>query len=93
LEVYDPTGVTSVSVLHAPRIDTLAGKTICEAAHEDMWEAKRTFPVIRELLKKQFPTAKIIPFNEFPDTYDDLNVLVKRAKEKGCQAFIVGNAG
>ena len=28
LEIFDPTGATEVISLHAPRIDTLAGKTV-----------------------------------------------------------------
>ncbi len=93
LEVLDPGGATEVTLTHAPRLTDLAGKTICEAAHVELWEAKRTFPVVREMLQKQYPTAKIIPYTEFPDTYGDLAALTKKAKEKGCQAFIVGNAG
>jgi hypothetical protein len=43
LEVYDPTGATEVTELHAPRLKTLAGKTICELWN-DSWEGDRTKP-------------------------------------------------
>ena len=73
----------------------LHGKTICELSN-DSWEADRTFPAIRELLQRQFPTAKIVPYTEF--VYG--NVQLESAKDigdvvvkKGCQAVIVGNAG
>lgn len=92
LQVYDPTGAFEITQLFAPRLADLNGKTICEAWH-DKWEAHRTFPVIRDLLQRQFPTAKIIPYTEFPDVYGDLDLLTKLAKQKGCQAVIVGNAG
>ena len=65
LEVYDPCGAIRVTELHARRLDTLAGKTICEVSNGS-WEDDRTFPVIRELLKKAYPTAKFIPYPEFP---------------------------
>ncbi len=64
LTVYDPTGSIQVTQLNAKRLDTLAGKTICQLS-DGMWQDSRTFPVITELLQKQFPTAKIIPFTEF----------------------------
>ena len=38
---------------------------ICELS-ADKWEAGRTFPALRELLQKRFPTARILPFTEFP---------------------------
>ncbi len=60
-----------VTPLHAPRLADLNGKTICELSN-DNWEWQRTFPVIRELLQRQFPTAKIIPYTELrPDKRGD----------------------
>jgi hypothetical protein len=98
IEVYDPTGAVEVSQLHAPRLADLHGKTICELS-DGTWEDNRTFPLIRELLQKQFPTARFIPYTEFPygkggGVYliDD-NKVADMVKKKGCQAVIVGNAG
>ncbi len=93
LTVYNPTGATEITYLHAPRVDTLAGKTICEIS-DNAWEHTRTFPLIRELLQKQFPTAKIIPYTEFPGGSNliDNKEIVDRVKEKGCEAVVVGNA-
>ena len=95
LEVYDPSGATEITSLHAPRLDTLDGKTICEVSSGVTWEAFRTFPVITELLQKQFPTVKIVPFTEFPQTSDaiDSDEVAAMVKAKGCQGAIVGNAG
>jgi len=96
LEVYDPCGAFEVSLLNAPRLDTLEGKTICELSNRS-WEADRTFALIRELLQKQFPTAKFVTYDQFPTgtgalTSEDtkLGELVKAA---GCDAVITGNAG
>jgi hypothetical protein len=94
LEVYDPTGSVEVSLLFAPRLDTVEGKVICEVSNGG-WEAGRMFPLIRELLQKQFPTAEFIPYTEFPVGIFDIDIaeIGEMAKEKGCEAAIVGNAG
>ena len=94
LEVYNPTGAFEVAELHAPRLDTLAGKTICELSNGS-WQAHRAFLLIRELLLQQFPDATIVPYTEFPTGIGpiDTDETAKMLKEKGCQAAIVGNAG
>jgi hypothetical protein len=95
LEVYDPTGGFEITKLNAPRLPDLNGKTICEISN-DTWETRRTFPLIRELLQKKFPTAKIIPYTEVVATRaqcENLDYVAKMVKQKGCQAVISGNAG
>lgn len=94
LQLYNPTGAFEVTQTFAPRVADLNGKTICELSNNG-WEHARTFPLIRELLQRQYPTVKIIPYTEFPNgnptvNADNLGALVKA---KGCQAAIVGNAG
>ena len=97
LEVLNPTGATERTSLHAPRLDTLEGKTICELSN-DSWQAHRTFPLVRELLSKRFPTLKIVPCTELPfgrggfegiDTDEAADFIA----EKGYQGVIIGNAG
>ncbi len=93
LAVYDPTGAFEVTQLFAPRIADLNGATICEIS-DNLWETQRTFPLIRGLLQKQFPTAKIIPYDKLPEaTTDAASKLGETVKKAGCQAVIVGNAG
>jgi hypothetical protein len=94
LKVYDPTGAIEVTQLHARRLDDLNGRTICELSNGS-WEDNRTFPVIRELLQRQFSTAKIVPYTEFPvgNVQIDVDTTADLVKKKGCQAAIVGNAG
>ncbi len=93
-QVYDPTGAMEITELHAPRLDTLAGKTICELSN-DSWQAHRVLPEVRRLLQAKFPSAKFIPYTEFPmgnngiDSEKTADLVVK----KGCQAVIIGNAG
>lgn len=93
LEVYDPSGAIEVTQTFAPRIVDLNGKTICELSNNS-WQAHRTFPAIRELLQQKYPTAKIVPFTEFPqgNTGIDDEKTADLVKKKGCQAVIVGNA-
>jgi len=95
LEVYDPTGAFDVTQLHAPRLDTLAGKTICFVGTS--WEGPRTHPLIQELVQEQFPTAKFISYDEFPsgtaELTDEKTGLGEMLKAAGCDAAIVGNAG
>lgn len=92
LEVYDPTGAIEVISHHAPRLADLNGKTICELSNR-LWEDYRTFPVVRELLQKRFPDAKIIPYTKFPSLYGaEAEILSKVVGERKCDAVIVGNA-
>ena len=93
LEVFDPCGPVGETIRHAPRLSELSGKTICELSNGG-WEPDRIFPRIRELLQKQFPTAKFIPYTEFPEGSDQIDVddIGKIVKDKGCQAVIAGNA-
>jgi hypothetical protein len=94
LKLFNPSGAREVTTLFAPRLDTLAGKTICELSNNG-WQAHRTFPLVRELLKRQFPTAKIIPYTEFPSGTDQIQTkkAIDAIKKVGCDAVITGNAG
>jgi hypothetical protein len=94
LEVFDPTGAIEVTVTHAPRLDTLEGKTICEVG-DGLWEDDRTFPLIRELLQNAYPTATIIPYTRFPSGTEniDTDALQEAILAAGCDGAILGNAG
>jgi hypothetical protein len=94
LTLYNPTGGFEVTQAFAPRLTDLNRKTICEVTNGS-WEAARTFPAIRELLQKQFPTAKFVSFDKLPTvlTTSDIPNLEDSVKAAGCEAVIVGNAG
>jgi hypothetical protein len=94
LEVYNPTGSFQITQTFAPRLADLGGKTICEITNGS-WEGDRTFPRIRQLLQRQYPTAKLMAFDQFPvlDTKVDIAGLEDAVRKAGCQAAIVGNAG
>jgi len=93
IDVFDPSGATEVLNLHAPRLDTLAGKTVALVS-DDMWQAHRMLPLVREKMQARFPDATFIPETEFPmgsrqmDTEEVVDMLVAR----GVDAVIVGNA-
>jgi hypothetical protein len=91
LEVYNPTGIIQVTNVHARRLTTLKGKTICELS-DGIWEHDRTFPKIRELLLERFPDLKIIPYTELPIGNFDIEDIGDRVKKLGCDGVIVGNA-
>ncbi|MFC1966453.1 hypothetical protein ACFLWI_05865 [Chloroflexota bacterium] len=87
LEVFNPTGATEITKPHAPRLDTLEGKTIYILSN-DSWQAYRTLPLIRELLQEQFPTATMVTHTAQVDSDEVADFI----KEKGGQAVIIGNA-
>ena len=93
-ELTNPTGGFEISQLHAARLKDLAGKTICEVS-VDTWQSHRTYPAIREALQSKYPTAKIIPFTEFPQGIKGIDdeKTAQMVQDRGCQAVIVGNAG
>jgi hypothetical protein len=99
-EVVSPLGERVVKMITmAPRLDTLAGKTICIHGSPD-FEAPTTHPVIQQVLQQQFPTAKVIPYTDMPgwnvfasNASSQLAPFVAALKEKGANAVISGNGG
>jgi hypothetical protein len=97
-EVVRPTGEVTVKParLAAP-LDSLDGKTICEA-YNNMFQGDKTFPRIREILKRRFPNLKIVPYSEFPPLdivriEDELRRIPDVLRQKQCDALIAGNGG
>jgi len=99
LEVLKPFTDTIITLKNAPRLDSLENKTICEVGGTGGWGEAKTFPVIRELLKKRFPSVKFVSHTDLPNTpgssayKDQLDNVIKVVKEKKCDAVIVGNGG
>jgi hypothetical protein len=98
--VVSPLGDRVVTMITmAPRLDTLAGKTICIHGTPD-FNAPITHPVIQQVLQQQFPTAKIIPYTEMPGFNENaksnssyIAPFVQACKDKGAAAVIAGNGG
>jgi hypothetical protein len=91
LEVYDPSGSTEITNMHAPRLGTLRGKIIGELSN-GQWQHDRTFAQIRNSLQKRYPDLKIIPYTKFPVGDIDVDGIAEMVKNKGCDCVIVGNA-
>jgi hypothetical protein len=94
-EVVYPLGKLGLEVMSpAPSIPDLNGKTVCELWHAE-FQGDITFPVIRELLQKQFPDVNIIPYTEFEASKVTTEIpgVVAQIKEKGCNVVIGGNGG
>jgi len=93
LEFHDPSGRLEVSVPHAPRLDTLAGKRIGFVSNEQ-WQAYRMLPMLKELLEQDFAGITVLPVDAFPQG----NALIgneetaAQVKKSGVDAVIVGNA-
>jgi len=99
-QVHSPLGgETLKQKTISPPLDHLAGKTIGESWNGD-FKGDYTFPIIRRLLKQNFPGLEVIPYTEFPYIHgaDDpaaqkelAKQVAARAKELGCDALISGN--
>lgn len=93
LEVFDPSGATEISRLHAKRLPSLDGKTIAMLS-DDMWQSHRMLPLLRELLEARYEDITIIPETEFPmgNTAMDTDAAADMMIERGVDGVIVGNA-
>jgi hypothetical protein len=93
LEIFDPSGATEITRLHAPRLPSLEGKTVAMLS-DDMWQAHRMLPMLRELLGARFANVIILPETEFPmgNSAIDRDETADMFVEKGVDAVIVGNA-
>jgi hypothetical protein len=93
--VVSPLGEDTVTMIEqAPRLDSLANKTVCMVSNND-FKANITLPAIEKALKEQFPGIKVVPYTEFPTAYSGTQWDPVRAQyqSKGCQAVISGNGG
>jgi hypothetical protein len=95
LTLLNPTGAQEITHLFAKRLPDLSGRVIAELAVDPTkWQPHRTMPYIEELLKKQIPTIRFIPMQEFPmgiQISEDrvINMVAARKPD----AVIIGNAG
>jgi hypothetical protein len=94
ITVLDPSGAHEITHLFAERLGTLDGKVIAELASDPVkWQPHRTFPLIETEIKKRYPTARFISYNEFPQGLGISDEAVTlEVKAKGADACIIGNA-
>ena len=107
LKVLKPFHSGKARTQNAPRLDTLKGKTICEAyraqsaTRGDPFRASETFPVIRKQLQKRIPGVKIVPYSDFPSElasneypyWASPDKIGEILRSKGCDAVLMGNGG
>ncbi|MEE2931907.1 MAG: hypothetical protein VX941_00600 [Pseudomonadota bacterium] len=93
MDIYDPSGATEITELHSPRFNSLDGKKIALLSN-DSWQAHRTLPLVGEMLKAEYPSIEIIPYEEFPigNAVIDSDATVIRAKELAVDGVLIGNA-
>lgn len=93
LRVHNPMGAIEVMQSHAPRLDTLSGKTIAELGNGS-WEDQVILPAVRAALLGRFPDLKIIPYTEFPRGTEniDSDATIELLLKRGVQGLISGNA-
>lgn len=93
LKLFNPAGATEITRLHAPRLPELANKNIAMLS-DDMWQAHRILPLIREYLESYIPGIEVIPETEFPmgSTAMDRDETADMLVQRGVDAVIVGNA-
>jgi hypothetical protein len=95
LTLLDPTGAQEITHLFAARVPDLNGKVIAELAVDPTkWQPHRTMPYIEGLVKKQYPTVKFIPMQEFPmgiQVSEDR--VIQQVAARKPDAVIIGNAG
>ena len=93
LEVYDPSGATEITQLHASRLTSLANKNVAMLS-DDMWQAHRMLPLIQAYLEATYPGIEVIPAAEFPmgNTAMDRDATADLLVERGIDAVVVGNA-
>jgi hypothetical protein len=93
LNVFDPSGAREITRLHAARLDSLNNKNIAMLS-DDMWQAHRILPLIREYLESNFPGIEVLPETAFPmgNTAMDRDETTRMLVERGIDAVVVGNA-
>lgn len=89
MNVFDPTGITEVTVPFAPRLESLAGRKIGLLSNQ-MWQAERALGALQELLHERFPTARFVFYPAGGAIQADATVAA--IAREGCDAVIVGAA-
>jgi hypothetical protein len=80
----------------APRLDTLAGKTIGQL-WDDLFRGDEIFPMLETALAGRFPGVRFVGYRTFGSTHgaeeqDVLRALPARMREHGVDAVISGMA-
>ena len=97
-EVYEvvwPRGKAAVKIIPlAKRVDTLAGKTVCEL-WDGLFRGDEIFPMLETWLAEKYPGIKFVSYKEFGATHGaderaNLAAFGEKFKKFGCDAVISG---
>ena len=93
LEIFDPSGATEISELHAPRLESLAGKKVALLS-DDMWQAHRILPLIGDYLSRRYPSITLVQETELPmgNAGIDRAETAQLLADMEVDAVVVGNA-
>ncbi len=93
LQFHDPSGTLEVTQPHAARLASLAGKRIGFVSNEQ-WQAYRMLPQLCAMLQRDFPDARVLPLDAFPQGNALIGTEETAAlvKESRVDAVIIGNA-
>jgi hypothetical protein len=93
IEFHDPSGTFAVSQPHAARVGTLDGKTIGFLSNEQ-WQAHRMLPLLKSLIESDFPGARVLPIDAFPQGNAEIpkDATCAQVQQAGVDAVIIGNA-
>jgi hypothetical protein len=93
IEFHDPSGTLAVSQPHAARVGSLDGKTIGFLSNEQ-WQAHRMLPLLRSLIESDFPAARVLPIDAFPQGNAEIpkDTTCALVQQTGVDAVIIGNA-
>ena len=80
----------------APRLDTLAGKTVAQL-WDELFKGDQVFELLEEGLKKQYPGVKFVSWKEFGSTHgknekEALAALPQKLRDLGVDAVLSGMA-
>jgi hypothetical protein len=89
MQVFDPTGITEVTVPFAQRLESLEGKKIGLLSNQ-MWQAERSLKYLQELLGERFrgTSFHFVPAGKAIQLDDTIAAIAR----EGCDAVIVGAA-
>ncbi|MCC6203101.1 MAG: hypothetical protein IT494_08875 [Gammaproteobacteria bacterium] len=96
--VVSPVGEDTVKMIAmAPRLDTLANKTVCMIGN-DAFKINVTMPAIAEALREQHAGLRIVPYTDLPQAEPGAPQVLPPSlhddfRSKGCNAVISGNGG
>jgi hypothetical protein len=89
MQVFDPNGITEVTVTFAPRLASLEGKRIGLLSNQ-MWQAEKALRLLQDAMQERFPTAS---FDFIPAGGEiQADPTVASIARAGCDAVVVGAA-